>query len=144
MRLLGQIILLAACGLFLQAFRCRAALKLPYLVADSMVLQQQTDIPVWGWAKPEATITITTSWNGKKSKTKTGSDGKWTAKVATPAAGGPYTMTISGDSSITLNNVLIGVGLKPLAWLSDPVLAVIAISVAIIWKTSSATPSSRR
>ena len=36
-----------------------------------------------------------------------------------------------------VNNALIGLGLKPLAWLSDPLLALFAISVAIIWKTSS-------
>jgi multiple sugar transport system permease protein len=36
-----------------------------------------------------------------------------------------------------VNNVLLWVGLERLPWLTDPVLAIIAICIATIWKTSS-------
>ncbi len=36
-----------------------------------------------------------------------------------------------------VNNMLVWIGLPKLAWLTDPVLATIAICIAIIWKTSS-------
>ena len=36
-----------------------------------------------------------------------------------------------------VNDVLMKLGIEPLQWLSDPVLAFIAISIAIVWKSSS-------
>ncbi len=36
-----------------------------------------------------------------------------------------------------VNNILMWIGLPKLAWLTDPILATIAICIAIIWKTSS-------
>ncbi|WP_183559046.1 sialate O-acetylesterase [Mucilaginibacter sp. SP1R1] len=86
----------------------RAQIKLASLFTNNMVLQQQSQPPIWGWDKAGAPVTITTSWNKKSYKVKADINGKWLAKVATPAYGGPYTVTISGDSTIKLTNVLIG------------------------------------
>ncbi|MDB5277389.1 MAG: sialate O-acetylesterase [Ferruginibacter sp.] len=79
---------------------------LPQIVRDSMVLQRDATINVWGWASKGEKVTI--DFNKKNFKTTTGKDGKW--KIALPAmeAGGPYTMTISGKNKITLTNILIG------------------------------------
>lgn len=84
------------------------AQKLASLFTDNMVLQQQSQAPIWGWAKAGRSITITTSWNKKSYNVKAGATGKWMTKVATPVYGGPYTITIKGDSAINLHNVLIG------------------------------------
>ena len=108
MKLLGKIMLLAFGVIIWAAKYSSATIKLPYLVADSMVLQQQMEVPVWGWAKPGAIIAIGTSWNGKKYRAMVANDGKWKTKIATPAAGGPYTITLTGDGNITLRDVLIG------------------------------------
>ena len=87
-----------------------AKINLCPLFSDNMVLQQRADAPVWGKAEPNATITVTTSWNKATYTTQADQEGKWSVKVRTPKAGGPYTMTIneSGNESITLNNILIG------------------------------------
>lgn len=85
-----------------------AQLKLPYFFSDNMVLQQQSNAAIWGWANSGSTVSITTSWNKKKYSTLTGSDGKWKLKVATPVAGGPYEITISNGTAVTLKNILIG------------------------------------
>jgi len=39
----------------------QAKVKLPHLVSDNMVIQQQTDVRLWGWAKPGKKVIATTS-----------------------------------------------------------------------------------
>jgi sialate O-acetylesterase len=83
-------------------------LKLPALIGDNMMLQQKTNTKIWGKAAPGQKIQVSASWkiNGK---TKVAENGKWSVILPTPEAGGPYTITISArDTSITINNVLIG------------------------------------
>lgn len=82
--------------------------SLPAVIGSHMVLQQKSDAPLWGWAKPGENISITTSWNGQSVAALTGTDGKWTAKVKTPEAGGPFTIEIQGKNKILLEDVLIG------------------------------------
>jgi sialate O-acetylesterase len=73
-----------------------------------MVLQQQTNPAIWGWAEKGSNIKITTSWDKKSYKTKAGDSGRWEIKVLTPKAGGPYEITITDGKPLTLHNVLIG------------------------------------
>lgn len=101
-----SIACVVACLLFPGAIL--AKVKLPSFFSDGMVLQQQTNATVWGWATPGASIKTTTSWN-KKTYTSTADEkGKWKVKVATPAAGGPYSITVSDGEPVLLNNILIG------------------------------------
>lgn len=89
---------------------CQSSPKivLPSLIGDNMLLQQKTDVKIWGKAKPGHKISVASSWNAA-AKTLSGEDGKWSVKLATPEAGGPYTITISsGDTTIKVNNILIG------------------------------------
>lgn len=86
----------------------QADVKLASLFTDNMVLQQKAEVPIWGWADVNRTIKVKTSWNGKSYSAKADKSGKWMVKVTTPSAGGPYSITISDDKSIKLNNVLIG------------------------------------
>jgi len=85
-----------------------AQVKLPSIFGDNMVLQQQTDVAVWGKATPGTTVSVKTSWNGKTYTTRAGNDGKWKLKVSTPSAGGPYTLTVSDGKPVTFKNVMIG------------------------------------
>ena len=80
--------------------------KLPRLVRDSMILQRDMKINIWGWASKGEKVSI--KFNGKNYKTKTGNDGKWKLQLSPMKAGGPYTMVISGKNSITLHDILIG------------------------------------
>ncbi|MBO9635183.1 MAG: glycoside hydrolase family 88 protein [Chitinophagaceae bacterium] len=86
----------------------KPTLKLPAIIASNMVLQQQTNTPLWGWAAPNAAITISTSWNQKRYITKADAKGNWRVAVSTPKAGGPYSITISDTKPVTLSNVMIG------------------------------------
>ena len=42
-----------------------AKVKLPALVGDNMILQQQTEVKLWGTAAPKAEVRVTPSWNGQ-------------------------------------------------------------------------------
>jgi sialate O-acetylesterase len=86
----------------------KAEIKLPKVFTDNMVLQQQTDAPIWGKATPGKEVKITTSWDKQTYKVKADKAGKWSVKVNTPEAGGPYSITISDGKTLILNNVLIG------------------------------------
>lgn len=86
----------------------RAQLKLASLFTDNMVLQQKAQDAIWGWDNAGKNVTVTTSWDGKYYKATAASTGKWMVKVAAPAYGGPYTITISDGKSVKLNNVMIG------------------------------------
>ena len=74
-----------------------------------MVLQQKSEALVWGWTTATSReVTVTGSWNGKAVTTKA-RQGLWSVKLPTPAAGGPYTLTVRQDGdSIVIRNVMIG------------------------------------
>ncbi len=101
-------ILLILSAFVLSATVGTAKVKLHVLMSDNMVLQQQAKASVWGWADAGKTVTVTTSWDDKSYTTKAAADGSWLVKVATPEAGGPYTLKISDGEPVTLSNVMIG------------------------------------
>ena len=85
-----------------------ATVTLPSFFSDNMVLQQQTDAAIWGWAQSNSTVQITTSWNKKKYTTKADASGKWKLKISSPAASGPYEITITDGKPLVLHNIMIG------------------------------------
>ena len=85
-----------------------ANIQLPAVLGSNMVLQQQSNVKLWGWAAPAEMIYITASWNNKTDSVKTTRDANWQMVVQTPAAGGPYSITFKGNNTITLENVMIG------------------------------------
>ena len=66
-----------------------AKVTLPSVIGDNMVLQQQSDVALWGMAKPDSKVIIAPSWTKKKTVVRSEIDGKWFVRVATPQAGGP-------------------------------------------------------
>lgn len=91
------------------AFSAKAAIKLPSLFTDNMILQQQTEVPIWGWDDAGNQITVTTSWNQQSYSVEVDKNGQWKVKVSTPAAGGPYEIEVKeGTETKNLKNVLIG------------------------------------
>lgn len=86
----------------------KAQIRLPAIFSDNMVLQRESDVTVWGWSSPGEKIFVSNTWNNSVDSVQATSFAKWTLKIKTPAAGGPYTLTIKGSNTITLNNVMIG------------------------------------
>ena len=81
---------------------------LPAIFSDNMVLQQQTQIPIWGQAGKRKEVKLTASWDGKTYIAPTDSEGNWKIEIQTPNAGGPYDISISDGKEIKLSNVMIG------------------------------------
>ena len=100
--------IISLCIMLFSVYAMYAKVELPPVFADNMVLQQQTEAALWGKAEAGAKVTITTTWSKAKTVVKADADGKWFARVATPAAGGPYEITFNDGDKVTLKNVLIG------------------------------------
>lgn len=99
------IFLLMAVGLHTLVY---GKVRLPALVGDNMVLQQNSEVNIWGWSKPEGTISLRPSW-GEEYQTKADEKGNWNFKIKTPAASlTPVSITVSDGEERVLNNVMIG------------------------------------
>ncbi|MDR0962346.1 MAG: sialate O-acetylesterase [Mediterranea sp.] len=95
--------------LLLGAATIQAKVTLPALMGDNMVLQQQTEVRLWGQATPRSEVRVTPSWNGQTVTTRTDGEGRFLLTVATPAASyTPYSITFDDGSPLTVQNVLIG------------------------------------
>lgn len=88
----------------------QAKVVLPHLIGDNMILQQNTEVRLWGKARPGATVTITPSWSVTAATAKAGKDGRWLTTVKTPAASmTPLTLTFNdGDGAVSVRNILAG------------------------------------
>ncbi len=72
-----------------------------------MVLQQEATLPVWGWASPQEKVTVT--FAGRTANTTAGANGKWRVDLPALPAGTPAgRLTVAGNNTITLNDVLVG------------------------------------
>ncbi|MDR3365650.1 MAG: sialate O-acetylesterase [Prevotellaceae bacterium] len=98
------LFLMAAAG----AATAAAEVKLPYIFGSNMVLQQHSEVALWGEARAGATLVLETSWNGRRYAVEVGSDGRWRQKVSTAGAGGPYEVTLNDGAPLTLANVMLG------------------------------------
>ncbi|MGQ9576367.1 MAG: sialate O-acetylesterase [Thermoguttaceae bacterium] len=85
-----------------------AAVKLPAIFSDNMILQQDQSLPVWGWAEPGEQITVAVA--GQTATAKAGQDGRWRLALGKMHAGGPHELVVKGStgSSLTIRNVLVG------------------------------------
>ncbi|MGC4101880.1 sialate O-acetylesterase [Ferruginibacter sp.] len=93
-------------GMFLLLCNVFAQVKLPALIRDSMILQRDAKLKIWGWASAKEKVAVT--FNNKTYKTVTGNEGKWALTLPPQKSGGPYQMKIKGTNEITLKEILIG------------------------------------
>ena len=103
-------ILIFAAAIAALSLTAQAKVRLPHLLSDGMVIQQNAEAHLWGWATPKKTVTVTTSWSDDKVQATTGKDGRFLVSVKTPAASyTPLTITFDdGDGKTVINNVLAG------------------------------------
>ncbi|MBP5538265.1 MAG: sialate O-acetylesterase [Bacteroidales bacterium] len=91
------------------AYFLQAEVWMPSVFSDNMVLQQQSDVAFWGKAQAGAKVSIRPSWKGAKTvSVQADAEGKWSARIQTPGAGGPYTIVVSDGKKRTFSNVLVG------------------------------------
>ncbi len=103
-----KLFILAVAAIVALPVQSIAKVRLPALFSDNMVLQRNSSPEFRGLASPGSHVTIKASWGGTSWRTKASETGEWRVKIATPEAGGPYTITISDGQPVTLKNVLVG------------------------------------
>ncbi len=97
---LGLVAALIAAGV-------SADITLHPLFSDHMVLQQGTRVPVWGWAAPGAIVSVTIG--SDKGRAQASEDGHWMVWLDRLKAGGPHTMTVTGENNtLIVNDILVG------------------------------------
>ncbi|MBF4507837.1 9-O-acetylesterase [Flavobacterium sp. JLP] len=86
-----------------------AQVKLPALVGDNMVLQQNSKVNLWGWASPNEKIKIQLGWQNNPVEITANPDGTWKTAVNTPQGSEkPFDVSIEASNKIILKNILIG------------------------------------
>ncbi len=84
----------------------QAAVQLPNIFTDGMVLQRNTLVPIWGTATPGEVVTI--EFNGREYAAITNEIGQFQVRIGPLKSGGPYQMTVKGSSTIVVRDVLVG------------------------------------
>ena len=98
--------LLLALPLTLLAATASAEVRLAQVFGDHMVLQRDQPIRLWGWATPGQTLHVELA--GRKAAVRVPVGGRWEVRLPALPAGGPHRLTVKGDPSIELKDVLIG------------------------------------
>jgi len=101
-------ICIAALILVFFAQLSHASISLPEIFSDNMVLQQKSEVILWGWAKTGEKVVIKADWMDPGITTTGSVQGTWRITLKTPAAGGPFNISFKGQNEIILKNVLIG------------------------------------
>jgi sialate O-acetylesterase len=83
-----------------------AEVRLPSILGSHMVLQQKSEVNLWGWCAPAEKISVIASWDTTRYTTMGTSGAKWILQIKTPPAGGPYSITI--NERTVLEDVMIG------------------------------------
>lgn len=85
-------------------------LVLSHLFTDHAVLQQDSQVPVWGWGEPGQEVFVEASWLKKPVFTTVEEDGSWRVLLKTLKADGrPMSLLVeSGRESIKINDLVFG------------------------------------
>jgi sialate O-acetylesterase len=97
-------ILLAA--ILVTAMPASADVRLPKIFTDHMMLQRDLPVRVWGWADAGEAVSVTLA--GKSAATKADKQGQWKIELPALKTGDNLELTVKGNNSLTLKNVLIG------------------------------------
>lgn len=104
MTLRSALLLAAASTFCLNA--ARAEVTLPKVLSSHMVVQRNMPIHIWGIATPGESVTV--KFHSSTGAAKAGPDGRWSVYLPAEPAGGPYTLTVQGSNTLTLDDILLG------------------------------------
>lgn len=90
----------------------RAAVRLPSIFSEGMVLQRDVKVPVWGAAEAGEKVTVTVYDRDKvlaKAETAAAPDGTWRVELDPLPTGGRYTLLVQGaENMVMFTDVLVG------------------------------------
>ncbi len=91
------------CAPFLTA---RAAVTLPSVLGDHMVLQRGLPVHIWGKAAEGEAVSV--EFRGETRSATADAIGRWSVYFPPAEAGGPFDLTVNGNNRIQLRDILIG------------------------------------
>jgi len=101
-----KILLTVAAALFV-AVECAAAVTMPRVFGDNMVLQQGQRVPVWGKAAPGEKVTV--SFAGQMATATADAQGRWkTALAPLTACAEGAEFRVAGENALVFKNVVVG------------------------------------
>jgi sialate O-acetylesterase len=106
LQLRAQVWLAAGLCVFACGLRCWADPVLPTLISDHMVLQQGREIHLWGRADSGEPISVNLAGHSATAIADAGH--RWSVRLPALSAGGPFTLTVSGNKKIEVKDVMIG------------------------------------
>lgn len=101
MKNFNRVLLVLAFGGALQA-----NVKLPALISDHMILQQDSPVCIWGRSEPGETVSV--NFQDQAVSTKADANGRWKLYLKPMKAGRPSGMIVSGENTIVVADVLVG------------------------------------
>ena len=102
-------LLIVSAQLIFNSQHASADIILPKLFSDHMVLQRESEVPVWGVATPGQALKVT--FADVSYETKADAGGKWSTSIRTHEAGGPFELEVSAEGSdlkVGVSNVMVG------------------------------------
>ncbi len=98
---------LVACLIACATSGTEAAIRMAVIFQNNMVLQRDKEAAIWGFGNIGEKVTVI--FGEYKIKTVTGKDGRWLVRLPVQKAGGPYRISVKGESNvIELENILFG------------------------------------
>lgn len=83
-----------------------ADVTLPDIIGSRMVLQREMPVPIWGTAAPNEKVTV--KFRDQQKTATADAKGKWLVKLDPLKLGEPATLTVTGNNTLTLTDVLVG------------------------------------
>ncbi len=91
---------------FVLALAASGSVKLPAIISDHMLMQRDVPVRIWGKADPGEAINV--QFRGRFHPVKANSRGAWEVYLPSTPAGGPHTLAILGQNTISLQDVMVG------------------------------------
>ncbi len=102
----STVALAAGVLVWLTAAIADAALRLPAVLADHMVLQRDAPVPIWGWADPGERVSVRIEH--ARATAVADADGRWRVTLPPLVAGGPFELVVRGTRTLRVKDVLVG------------------------------------
>jgi sialate O-acetylesterase len=83
-----------------------AELRLATVFGDHMVLQRDAPVRVWGQGTPGQALQVV--FRGQRLATRVSAAGRWQATLAAAPAGGPHELTVKGETTLRIGDILVG------------------------------------
>ncbi|MBS1815362.1 MAG: sialate O-acetylesterase [Acidobacteria bacterium] len=96
-------------SLLIAALPLAAEVSLPNALSNHAVLQRDVPVRIWGWGTPKENVTV--KFHDQTKTAIVDRLGAWQVMLAPEKAGGPYTLQVRGDKSVTpqtRTDILVG------------------------------------